>query len=192
MKDDLTQPVAATTTSGSLFLQLALLSGAIMTGLVFVSLMPGIVALSVHKLGESPWRCILFGFVTFALVPMTAFFLLFTLVGIPLSVMLVLAYVILMYLGKIVVGLYVGHLIIRRKTPIPPNLLFPVMSLGLLVLYAATSLPFPIGITAWFVITLAGMGALVGSLLDRRIPVMINYSPDKPPPVPGILPPGAV
>jgi cytoskeletal protein CcmA (bactofilin family) len=188
------QPEKSASTSANLLLQLGLLCGAILTGLVFVSLMPGIVALSVHKLGESPWRCILFGFVAFALIPMTAFFLIFTLVGIPLSATLVLADLILMYLGKIVVGLHVGHLIIRRKTPIPPNLLFPVMSLGLLLLYTASSLPFPVGIAFWFMITLAGMGSLVGAMLDRRIPVMINYSAGnqgKPPPLPG-MPPGAV
>lgn len=196
IKADNFQPDTSPSASSSLLLQMGLLCGAILTGLIFVSLMPGIVALSVHKLGESLWRCILFGFVTFALVPMTAFFLLFTLVGIPLSITLMLAYFILMYLGKIVVGLYVGHMIIRRKTPIPPNLLFPVMALGLLLLYTAASLPFPIGITFWFMITLAGMGSLVGALLDRRIPVMINVPPaasqDKPPPLPGPMPPGAV
>lgn len=180
---------------GGMLLQLALLCGAILVGIVFVSLMPGIVALSVHKLVESVWRCVLFGFVTFALVPATAFFLLFTLVGIPLSLMLALAYVILIYLSKIVVGLFVGHLLIRRKVPLPPTLLFPVMALGLLILYGVSSLPFPFGMAFWFTITLAGMGALVGALIDRRVPVMISTPPEtppKPPPIPGAIPPGAV
>ncbi len=188
IKAELLKPEPTPVTSGSMLIQLGLLCGAIMVGLAFVSLMPGIVALSIHKLTESFWRCILYGFVAFALIPMTAFFLIFTLVGIPLSIMLALVYLLLMYISKIVVGLYAGHLILRRKTPIPPNLLFPVMSLGLLILYAATSLPFPLGIMAWFIITLAGMGALVGAMLDRRIPVMVSYSPDgqsKPPPLPG-------
>ena len=197
IKADLLKPGPETTanTAGSMLLQLGLLCGAIMVGLVFVSLMPGIVSLSVHILAESFWRCTLYGFITFALVPVSAFFLIFTLAGIPLAVILSLAYLILMYLSKIIVGLYVGHLLLRRKTPIPPNLLFPVMALGLLLLYAAVNLPFPLGLIAWFSITLAGMGSLVGAMLDRRIPVMVNYPPDaqtKPPPVPGNFPPGAV
>jgi cytoskeletal protein CcmA (bactofilin family) len=196
IRQEILEPeAAAPITSADLILQLALLSGAIMVGLVFVSLMPGVVALSVHKLSESIWRCILFGFVTFALVPMMAFFLLFTLIGIPLSIMLILAYTLLMYVSKIITGLFVGHLLLRRKTPIPPNLLFPVMALGLLILYAASSLPFPFGILFWFIMTLAGMGALVGAILDRRIPVMVSYAKDtetKPPPLPGNFPPGAV
>ena len=194
MKLDLVPEAPAPVTYASLLLQLGLLFGAIMAGLVFVSLMPGVVALSMHKLAESVWRCLLFGFVTFALVPMVAFFLLFTLVGIPLSLVLIMAYLIVMYLGKIVVGLYVGHAILRRKTPIPPNLLFPVMALGLLVLYAATNLPFPFNMVFWFAITLSGMGALVGAILDRRIPVVVAYPPDgqaKPPPIPETQPPNA-
>lgn len=196
IKEEILQPEpTAPMTTAALILQLALLSGAIMVGLVFVSLVPGIVALSIHKLTESFWRCLLFGFVTFALVPMTAFFLLFTLVGIPLSLMLILAYAILMYVSKIITGLYVAHMLLRRKTAIPPQYLFPVMALGLLILYAATSLPFPFGIAVWFCTTLAGMGALIGAILDRRIPVMVAYPQDKsgkPPPLPGNLPPGAV
>jgi len=183
-----------TSTSSSLMLQLTLLCGAIIVGMAFVSLMPGITALSVHKLTESLWRCLLFGFITFALIPLIAAFLLFTVAGIPLSIILMLAYVILIYVSKIIMGLFVGHLIIRKHSPVPANLLFPVMSLGLLVLYAATNLPFPFDIIFWFAITLPGMGALVSAILDRRTPVLVSCTVDgasKPPPVSGTTPPHA-
>jgi cytoskeletal protein CcmA (bactofilin family) len=195
IKQEILETPAEPITLAALMLQLGLFAGALLVGMIFVSLMPGIVALSVHKLTESAWRCILFGFIAFSLIPMAAFFLLFTLVGIPLSIMLILAYTLLMYCGKIVTGLFVGHLLLRRKAPLPARLLFPVMALGLLVLYAASSLPFPFGIALWFTMTLAGMGALVSAILDRRIPVMVAYPQDpaaKPPTLPGAVPPGAV
>lgn len=163
-----------------------------MVGMAFVTLVPGITALSVHKLVESPWKCLLFGFITFVLVPLIAAFLLFTVAGIPLSVILILAYVILIYVSKIVVGLFVGHLIIRKKIPVPPNLLFPIMALGLLALYAATNLPFPFDIIFWFAITLSGLGALVSAIMDRRTPVLVSCAVDggtKPPPITGEMPP---
>ncbi|MEI6564234.1 MAG: hypothetical protein WCO42_08025 [bacterium] len=188
-------PVVRTPASTSFMLQLTLLCGAIMVGMAFVSLMPGITALSVHKLSESVWRCLLFGFITFALVPLLSIFLIFTVAGIPLAAILMLAWVILLYVSKIIVGLFVGHVIIRRNSPVPANLLFPVMALGLLTLYAATSLPFPFDFVFWFAITLSGMGALAGAILDRRIPVMVACPPDgtaKPPSLPGMTPPGAV
>jgi len=194
IKQELPAPAAPTRTSSTLMIQLTLLCGAIMTGMVFVSLMPGISALSVHKLVESTWRCILFGFITFALIPLLSVFLLFTVAGIPLSAILMLAYVILIYISKIIVGLFVGHLLIRKKSPIPPNLLFPVMALGLIALYAATNLPFPFDIVFWFAITLSGMGALVSAILDRRTPVLVSCSVEsggKPPPIPGTNPPDA-
>ena len=180
--------------SSTLMLQLTLLCGAIMVGMAFVSLMPGISALSVHKLAESTWRCLLFGFITFSLIPLLAVFLLFTVAGIPLSVILMLTYFILIYISKIIVGLFVGHLIIRKKSPVAPNLLFPVMALGLLALYAATNLPFPFDIVFWFAITLSGLGALVSAIMDRRTPVLVSCSVDgaiKPPPIPGATPPNA-
>lgn len=183
-----------TRNSSSLMLQLSLLCGAILVGMAFVSLMPGITALSVHKLGESTWHCLLLGFITFALVPLIALFLFFTVAGIPLGLILLLAYTILIYVSKIIVGLFVGHLIIRKSSPVPANLLFPVMALGLLTLYAATNFPFPFDIVFWFAITLSGMGALVSAILDRRTPVLVTCSVDggsKPPPLPGATPPGA-
>lgn len=182
-------------TSSTLMLQLTLLCGSIMVGMAFVSLMPGITALSIHKLTESAWRCLLFGFITFALVPLLAAFLLFTVAGIPLSIILLLAYVILIYVSKIIVGLFVGHLIIRRKSPVSPNLLFPIMAMGLLALYLATNLPFPFDIVFWFAITLSGLGALVCAIMDRRTPVLVSCSVEegtKPPTPPGATPPNSL
>lgn len=194
IKEELVIPPPAPA-SASLMLQVTLLCGAIMVGMAFVSLMPGITALSVHKLVESSWRCLMFGFVTFALVPLLALFLFFTIAGIPLSIIMMLAYLIMVYVSKVVVGLFVGHLLIRKKAPVPANLLFPVMALGLLILYAVTNLPFPFDIVFWFAITLSGMGALVSAILDRRTPILVSCSVEgtgKPPPLPGAQPPGAV
>ncbi len=174
--------------SSTLMFQISLLCGAIMVGMAFVSLMPGITALSVHKLTESAWRCLLFGFITFVLIPLVSAFLLLTIAGIPLSIILMLSYVILIYVSKIIVGLFIGHLVIRKRSPVPPNLLFPVMALGLLLLYAATNLPFPFDFIFWFAINLCGMGALVSAILDRRTPVLVSCVPgdeSKPPPLPG-------
>jgi hypothetical protein len=182
-------PIPETTPYSSILMfEISLLCGAIMVGMAFVSLMPGITALSVHKLTESTWRCLLFGFITFVLIPLISAFLLLTIAGIPLSIILMLTYLILIYTSKIIVGLFVGHLIIRKRSPVAPNLLFPVMALGLLVLYAATNLPFPFDFIFWFAINLTGLGALVSAILDRRTPVLISCTPgdnSTPPPLPG-------
>lgn len=179
---------------GTLLLQLGLLFGAILTGMAFISLFPGVVALSVQNLAESFWRCLLIGFATFCLVPMTAFFLIFTVVGLPLSLVMILAYFIVVYLAKIIVGIHVGHLILRRKQGGPVALPLPMLTMGLFVMYLGTSLPFPINILLWFAFVFLGLGSLVSTVLDRRTPVMVAYSStlgNAPPPLPGDTGPGA-
>jgi hypothetical protein len=166
----------------AVLLQLGFCAAAMLAGLAFINFFPSVAAMSVQKLTESFWRSLLIGFVAFCLVPMTAFFLIFTLIGLPLAVLLVLGYFILVYLAKVVSGIYLGHLILRRyRARSPASVLSPLM-LGLLAMYAVALLPFPIDILIWFSFTLMGLGALAGAILDRRTPIMVAYSP--PPPAP--------
>jgi cytoskeletal protein CcmA (bactofilin family) len=190
------KPAAARPTSHEwMWVQLGLLAGAMLAGIAFVSLLPGIVALSVHKFTESYWRSLAFGFIAFALIPMVAFFLLFTLIGIPLSLLMMMAYGLLLYLSKLITALFLGHLLLGRGKPLPATRLYPALALGLLVIYAAVNLPFPFDIVGWFALTLPGLGAFVAAILDRRIPVMVATpqppSGDEPPPLPGMPPSGA-
>jgi hypothetical protein len=172
---------------GTVWLQVGFYCGALLAGMAFIGLFPGIAAMSIHHLSTSPWRCLLIGFVTFCLVPMVSFFLLFTVVGLPLCLITMLAYIIVVYLGKMVSGIYVGHWLLRRSRRPAPLPLMPVLSLGLLVLYAGGCLPFPIDIGLWFAFTLLGMGGLISSVLDRRTPVMVAV-PQDPPVAPPPLP----
>ena len=192
------EPVAVPQPAGlslaAILLQMGLFFGAMLVGMAFISILPSVVAMSVHHLSESCWRCLLIGFATFCLVPMTAFFLLFTVIGLPLALVMLLAYVILVYLSKIIVGIYVGHLILRRKNSGPVSLMLPLLAMGLFVIYLGTSLPFPIDILIWFVSTFLGLGALVSTILDRRTPVMVAYPKnpaEPPPPLPGAMGPSS-
>lgn len=173
---------------GSLLLQAAFYCGALLVGMVFVGLFPGIVVLSLHKLAASFWRCVLIGFVTFCLIPMAAFFLIFTIVGLPLSVLLLFAYLIVVYTGKIITAVYVGHLLLRGRDNPPAVSLLPLLASGLFILYAGGCLPFPIDILLWFAFSLLGLGALVSAMADRRLPVVVasvqNQPPVTPPPLP--------
>jgi cytoskeletal protein CcmA (bactofilin family) len=192
IRETLPPPTPRTLSAGDYVLQLALCMAAIMVGLVFALLFPGIAGLSLQRMMDSFWKCLLIGFVAFCLIPMTAFMLLLTLVGLPLSLLTVLAYIILIYLGKVVAALYLGHWILFRRTKPPALRLFPVLTLGLVTIYTAALLPFPIDILVWFTFTLLGMGAIVGAILDRRTAVLVAYPgeqpPSAPPPLPGTLP----
>ncbi|NLB17181.1 MAG: hypothetical protein GX825_00210 [Syntrophomonadaceae bacterium] len=51
----------------------------------------------------------------FFLLPIAAIILLFTVVGIPLSILALIAYGITLYLGKIMVGAWIGHLAAEKS-----------------------------------------------------------------------------
>lgn len=180
------------TTAGDYILQLGLCMAAILTGLVFARLFPVMMGLCMQRMMGSFWKCLLIGFVAFCLIPTTAFFLLFTIIGIPLSLIAFLAYLILLYIGKIIAALYLGHWLIYRHTKPPVIQILPLLALGMVTLYTATILPFPIDILVWFTFTLLGIGAIVGAILDRRTPVLMTFPtgepPAAPPPLPGSTP----
>jgi cytoskeletal protein CcmA (bactofilin family) len=162
----------------AVMLQVGFCFGALLTGLVFLAVFPRVGALAARELETSFWKCLLAGAVAACLLPLIAFFLFVTLVGIPLSAMLACGYLILVYLGKIVAALHIGRLVLRHRAAQSPTLL-AVLALGLLVVYAAGGLPFPIDIVAWIAFTCMGMGGLVIALLDRRPP-----EAEAPPPMP--------
>lgn len=167
--------------------QAGLFFGALLVGMTFVSFFPGVTAISTMKLSESFWRCTLLGFVAFCLIPMAAFFLIFTLVGLPLSIVLILLYLVALYVGKIIAALYLGQVLLRGRHSPPQGSILPQLLLGLLILYFGAALPFPVDILLWFAFTLVGLGGLVSAVLDRRLPVMVVASPnplDRPPPLP--------
>jgi len=182
------KPVRARMTAGDAFLQLALGAAAFLAGLVFTSLFPAVMAASLHRVTTEFWKSLLLGFVAFCLIPMTAFFLLLTLIGIPLSLLSLFAYGILLYAGKIVGALALGRWLVYRGAQPPLLRLIPLLALGLLVVYAAALLPFPIDILVWFGFTLPGMGALAGAIMDRRSAVLVavpQAPASGPPPLPG-------
>ncbi len=187
-------PVRHSSLSDGLPLQLGLFSAALLTGLILTALFPAIMVSSLQRLTTEFWKSLLLGLVAFCLIPMTAFFLIFTLIGIPLSLLALCAYGILVYTGKIAGALWMGHWLIYRGTRPAIVRLFPLLALGLLFLYAATLLPFPIDILVWFGFTLPGMGALAGAIMDRRSTVFMTLPRNpasEPPPLPGNTP-GAV
>jgi cytoskeletal protein CcmA (bactofilin family) len=170
---------------GALMLQLGLFLGALLAALLLFGLLPAFAFASVDRLNQSVWRALLIGFAACALIPMTAVLLMFTLVGIPLGIMLLLVYTLLLYFGKAIAAFHLAHLLIRRLNPAAPQSLMPVLALGLVLIYTAVNLPFPLGTVAWFAFTFMGVGAMVITVLDRRVPVLAMVPPGGPAPLPG-------
>lgn len=152
----------------SLMLQVYFGLGALFAGGVWIWLFPGIAGRSVHHLRASFWRSGLIGLLAFCLVPMLAFFLFFTLIGIPLAILVAAGYVIMMYLAKIVMALGLGAAFMHLREGFSFGRIFSALALGILILYVLALLPV-LDVAIWVFATVWGMGALVSGLFHPRL-----------------------
>ena len=143
---------------------------ALITGLVFMGLFPRYTGGSVMALRNSRGLCILIGFAALFMLPVTAFLLLFTFVGTPLSILLFLFYLILLYLSKIVVALALGSAVLRRKEFTKRTAAAP-LALGLLLIYALTAFV-AASLLINILIIIAGLGALLVGLFKKPMLVI--------------------
>lgn len=168
------------------FTKLAFFMGALLVGFAALAFFPAFISQSVQNLHQAHWKCLLAGGATFFFTPILALFAIVMLIGVPLGILLIGGYLILMYLSKFIVAFLLGGLICRRFSPNPP--LFPALLLGLIIVFIATNLPSPLGLMVWCWIALIGMGAMVLTLKDRRVPVLVaqpqSDAGTKPPPPP--------
>ncbi len=138
---------------------------ALVTGLVFMGLFPRYTGGSVMALRNSRGICMLIGFAALFMLPVTAFLLLFTFIGTPLSILLFLFYLILLYLSKIVVALAIGTAILRRKEFSKRTAAAP-LALGLLLIYALTCIA-AASMLINILIIIFGLGALLLALFKK-------------------------
>lgn len=144
-------------------------AAALFAGLVFGAFFPRYTARTAFVLRTAFGPCLLAGFAGLFLIPLAAFMLLFTVIGLPLSLLLTFFYLILLYLSKIVAGLWLGGLLLRRKELSKRNL-FSTLAAGLFVIYTLTAFT-AIAFTTGVLITISGLGALLLALFKK--PVLI-------------------
>ena len=150
--------------------------GALVAGLPFVAIFPRFTGRAVRWVRQSAWKCTFVGFIAFCLIPLTSVFVFFTIIGIPLSLLLLLAYAIMIYLSKIIVALGLGGMALRRHGPQPFSRVFVALSLGLIALYVVTALPW-IGSIAMFVIWLTGLGGIAFAIFSSQVAAELPLPP---------------
>jgi hypothetical protein len=149
----------------SLFLQSWLFAGALCVGALMLFLFPVFLKDSAAQIQTSPWKCMAVGFVAVCLVPTACFFLAISFIGLPLAVLAALAFAVLSYLCKIIVALFIGTLITRRK--LQGQGMFPAMGLGLVLLYAAAGSGLAGSIVSFMIVCL-GLGGIILAAAARR------------------------
>lgn len=134
-------------------------------GAVMVGVMPRGAFAVVGELRERFWRSLLTGFVLLVTVPVAAVVLVFTVAGIPLSVIGMLLYLATLYPGQAFVAVWIGGAILSRvgrgsgATPSP----YWALLVGAVVLVVLFAIPFA-GWVVRFAMLLAGFGALWATL----------------------------
>jgi predicted membrane protein len=80
----------------------------------------------------------------------------------------------LLYLSKIIVGLWLGAFIVRRKQ-LSKRCLFSTLAIGLIIIYALTAFT-AINLIVNILIVMFGLGAMLLSLF--RKPVLVIQTPN--------------
>ena len=112
------------------------------------------------RLMEKPLQVLLLGVLALIVIPIIAIILLFTIVGIPISIMIIVAFIALLYFGKILLALGAGRKIF------PNNIHFALLA-GLILYYLLKFLP-GIGFLLAVAGAVLGLGTIVLGFMPKK------------------------
>ncbi|MEI6835287.1 MAG: hypothetical protein WCK59_00440 [Candidatus Falkowbacteria bacterium] len=160
VKNKEASPVAALS---KIFYKLAAL---FLIGLVILSLNKKVIYKASNNLEKKYWQSALIGLVILIAAPLVIIFFIFTVIGIPLSLMLLATYLIALFLSIIVSSFFVGELLFKRIFKKTLNI-FLVLIIGLLIFVLAAAIPVVGGlITLLFIIY--GLGAIFLTIKNHQ------------------------
>ena len=141
--------------------------GFLVAGAVAVALMPRLATDAAKSVAARPGAAAAFAIVWFIGVPILAVVSAVTVVGLPLAVMLMAAFILLLYLGRAAVAVWLGATIMRRWRP--GNDTSPVLSFLLGgVLYLVIGMIPVIGPLIGVFVIVFGAGVVLVTLWPRR------------------------
>ena len=155
-------------------------ANALLLGSLLVLALPRTMGNCVRILRHSPWRCAMAGGLVCGIVPLVGAFALSTLVASPLGANLLAALALFAGTGNIVVALALGSVLLKQRNPQPLARAYFTMAVGLVLLYAAKTVPVLgvfVDLYGWF----TGIGALLLNLTGTQR-IMPHQEP---PPIPG-------
>lgn len=146
----------------SIFFEVALFLGLLIVGIIVVSLSHRDALLVSQTLTSSPWKSLGWGLIVLICLPAAIFILLLTVIGIPLAVFTLFAYLLALYLSKVFVGIFIGGKVLG----IFKKGLSPIWSLilGLVILTLLAKVPY----LSWPVRILTIIFGLGSLLLSRK------------------------
>lgn len=150
---------ASTLSVESLILTVFQFFAALLTGIPVAALFPRAMARATRVVRFNTVRCMLTGMAAIFLLLVMLVASLLTVVGLPLGLIAAGLAAAFLYLGKIVVALVIGGLLLRRRGPQSFGVVTVAMALGLLVVYVAAAVPV-VGDSLALLAAITGSGAL--------------------------------
>ena len=151
------------------FFQAVWLAAAMLVGWLGLVLFPGFFQASTHAVA-SGWRSLGIGVGVLAGVPLVIVLAAITLVGLPASLMLLMAYLVAIYLAKIWVGAFLGQILLKPAGATKSDWLLGLL-MGLLILTIIGFIPYFGGLVRFGVVCL-GLGAFACQLYRVSRPAM--------------------
>lgn len=139
---------------------------ALLVGVLFITLFPMTTAMSTQLVRTSPFKCLWIGGLCALALPTFGIMSISSIIGLPLGALILGSWGFLIYTSRIIMGLAIGVLILRRNSTSIGGVLF-AMTLGLAIIYTATAFP-AISWSVQIVTVSMGMGALLLALFQKR------------------------
>ena len=137
-------------------------------GLAFVLIAPKWLFRLSESIKRYPGPCAGWGAVVFFVAPFGIAMAFLTFVGMTLSVIALMAYIVALYLSQIITALLLGRLLLGMKEETDkPGQLFGSFILGLFLIRLVRFIP-GVGIFAWAVTVLFGIGAFVVTQMKKK------------------------
>ncbi|MCC5843877.1 MAG: hypothetical protein JJU05_06460 [Verrucomicrobia bacterium] len=146
-------------------------------GLMLVRFLPRFTGNCVETVLKLQPQCMFLGLMTTLLLGFTGYFLMVSVLGLGVGLVLLTVLGLLFYSGKIVLALALGALVVKHREPLTFFRLSLGLLVGLVLLYAAFSLPW-VGTTLWIIVSCWGMGAMVHSIRNSQRVLKLEIPPD--------------
>jgi len=142
---------------------LAAFLGALLVGLIFITLFKDFILKAQKNVDKNILFSVLRGLAYLIVTPVILIILIATVIGLPLALILGALYFIVLYLGTILIGIYLGDRIIKLFNKKKEPVMLWSMILGVAIIYLLYAIPF-IGWLIKLIIILWGLGVLVEAL----------------------------
>ena len=145
-------------------------TGLMLLAAIIAGALPGPVRRMENELRTRPWLATLLGIVALICIPIAAVIVMITIIGIPLGLLGILAYVALLLIGYVMTSVVVSGLLLDRyKAEAASRTAWRVgaAALAMLVIASAAHVPHVGGFVA-LVALVVGVGVIVGAIVHRR------------------------